>query len=132
MNKTIHVLVIEPGKKPYEKDIGSDLKSLQNAVGGYIQAVYPYDEPVGLLLDEESKLTGKELNRALRDEGGDIYDVIAGTFLVVGLGEEDFDSLSPELCEQFKEKFAVPETFISVNGKILCIPMNASRDMPTF
>ena len=123
-DNTIHVLVIEPGKKPYEKDIGSDLESLQNAVGGYIQALYPYDEPVALICDEEGKLNGKELNRALRDEDGDIYDVIAGTFLAVGLGEDDFDSLSPELTEQFKEKFAVPETFIVMNGRLVCIPIN--------
>ena len=125
MNKTIHVLVIEPGKKPCEKDIGSDLKSLQNAVGGYIQAVYPYDESVALICDEEGKLNGKELNRALRDEDGHIYDVIAGTFLVVGLGEDDFDSLSPELAEQLKEKFAVPEMFISMNGRTVCIPISS-------
>ena len=124
MNNTIHVLVIEPGKKPYEKDIGSDLASLQNAVGGYIQAIYPYDEPVAIVCDEEGKLSGKELNRALRDDDGDIYDVIAGTFLLVGLGEEDFASLSPELCEQFKEKFAVPEVFLVMNGRMVCIPMS--------
>lgn len=124
MNNSIHILVIEPGKKPYEKDIGSDLESLQNAVGGYIQALYPYDEPVALICDEEGKLNGKELNRALRDENGDIYDVIAGTFLVVGLGEDDFDSLSPELTEQFKKKFAVPEIFIVMNGRVVCIPVN--------
>ena len=123
-DNTIHVLVIEPGKKPYEKDIGSDLASLQNAVGGYIQAVYPYIEPVGLVVDEEGKLSGKELNRALRDEDGDIYDVIVGTFLVVGLGAEDFASLSPELCEQFKAKFAVPEAFLVMNGRMVCIPIS--------
>ena len=124
MNNTTHVLVIEPGKKPYEKDIGSDLASLQNAVRGYIQAIYPYDELVAIVCDEEGKLSGKELNRALRDDDGDIYDVIAGTFLVVGLGEDDFASLSPELCEQFKAKFAVPEAFIVMNGHMVCIPIN--------
>ena len=30
-----------------------------------------------------------------------MYDVIAGTFLVVGLGEEDFVSLSPELAQKY-------------------------------
>ena len=42
------------------------------------------------------RLMGLPLNRALWDEDGLMYDVIAGTFLVVGLGEEDFVSLSPE------------------------------------
>ena len=126
MNKnTIHVLVIEPGIKPYEKDIGSDLRSLQAAVGGDIQAVYPYDEPVAILCDEEGKFNGKRLNRALRDDAGNIYDVIAGTFLVVGLGEDDFASLSPELAKQFKKVFAMPELFCSMNGGVVCIPIES-------
>lgn len=38
----MNVLMIEPGKAPYVTDIGNDLHSMQQAVGGYIQAVYPY------------------------------------------------------------------------------------------
>ena len=121
MNKTIHILVIEPGKKPYEKGIGSDLKSLQNAVGGFIQAVYPYDEPVAIICDEEGKLNGKEMNRALRDEDGHIYDVISGTFLVVGLTGEDFGSLNADQLKQFKEKFDTPEMFVRSGGKLVVI-----------
>ena len=37
------------GKAPYETQIGSDLQSMQALVGGYIQAVYPYEEPVALI-----------------------------------------------------------------------------------
>lgn len=48
-NETISVLVVEPGKTPYEKQISSGLESLQREVGGYIEAVYPYEEPVALL-----------------------------------------------------------------------------------
>lgn len=66
-NDKINVLVVEPGKKPYAKEISSELASLQHEVGGYIQAVYPYEEPVAIVCDEEAKLTGKELNRVLRD-----------------------------------------------------------------
>ena len=35
------VLMVEPGKSPYAAEIESGLKSLQAAVGGDIQAVYP-------------------------------------------------------------------------------------------
>ena len=41
-NEKIAVLVVEPEKKPYAKEISSGLSSLQHEVGGYIQAVYPY------------------------------------------------------------------------------------------
>lgn len=55
---------------------------------------------------------GLPLNRALRDESGEAYDVVAGTFLVVGLGEEDFASLTPELAQKYEEHFHQPEDFI--------------------
>ena len=79
----------------YAKEIGDDLESLQHEVDGYIQAVYPFREPVASICNEEGKLSGKALNRALWDESGQIYDVVAGTFLIAGLGEENFISLTP-------------------------------------
>ena len=72
---------------------------------------------------DEGKLVGKELNRALRDDDGDIYDIIAGDFLVVGLGEDDFCSLSPELMKQFEEHFHQPETFVRMGRSIMALPL---------
>ena len=43
----------------------------------------------------KARLWGVPLNRALSDEDGNIYDIIAGNFLIVGLGEESFSDLSP-------------------------------------
>lgn len=125
--KTLSVLVVEPQKKPYAKEIGGDLKSLQREVGGSIQAVYPFREPVALICNEEGKLSGKALNRALRDESGQIYDVVAGTFLIAGLGEENFVSLTPEQMEHFMQHFQKPEQFRMANGKILVSPMGDER-----
>ena len=126
-NEKISVLVVEPEKKPYAKEISSGLSSLQHEVGGYIQAVYPYEEPVAIICDEEAKLKGSELNRVLRDEDGKIYDVVAGTFLIVGLGEDAFTSLTPEHMKQFKEKFDTPEMFMRINGKLVVLPMEGER-----
>ena len=67
------VVVVEPEKAPRIADVGSDLKSLQDMVGGYIEAIYPFDDPVAIVCNEEAKLEGLPLNRALRDEDGDIY-----------------------------------------------------------
>ena len=123
------VLVIEPEKKPYVKDISSGLASLQKEVGGYIQAVYPFDDPVAIICDEEAKLTGKELNRALRDEDGQIYDIVAGSFLIAGLGEEDFCSLTPEQIKKFSDMYKTPEMFLRLNGKLMVLPMEEKREL---
>lgn len=74
------VLVVEPMKGPYVKEIDPDLHSLQAEVGGDIGATYPYSDPVALVCNDEGKLIGLDLNRGLRDENGEIYDIVAGTF----------------------------------------------------
>ena len=118
----MNVLMVEPGKAPYETKIEDGLPGMQKAVGGYIQAVYPYDEPVALICNEEGKLDGLPLNRALRDDDGDIYDIVAGNFFIAGLGDEDFTDLSHELAEKFAEQFKHPEVFARQNGRIVVIP----------
>ena len=120
----MNVLMVEPGKTPYETQIGDDLQSMQAVVGGYIQAVYPFEQPVALVCCESGKLDGLPLNRALRDADGDIYDIIAGTFFIAGLGESDFTDLPHELAERFAEQFRQPEIFMRVNGKIIAAPMD--------
>ena len=123
MSETMTALVVKPGKRPYTKAISMGLKSLQREVGGYIEAIYPFPEPVAIVCRETGKLDGCPLNRALRDETGAIYDVIAGTFLVVGLTEEDFSSLSPELLQVFTQRFWQPETFVMIDGQLLAVPL---------
>lgn len=95
----------------------------EDEVGGYIEAIYPYEDPVALVCNEEGKLEGLPLNRALRDEDGDIYDVVAGTFLVVGLTDDSFGSLTVEQMQKFSDLFKVPEQFVKLGDKIVAIPM---------
>ena len=102
---TLHILRVEPGKVPEEKVIGSDLKSLQDEVGGYIETVY-IDHDVILVCNEEGKLNGMEMNRRLGD------DIICGPFFLVGDdGEGDFASLSDEQITALKAQFSMPDKF---------------------
>ena len=119
----MNVLMIEPGKAPYEMQIGDDLQSMQAVVDGYIQAVYPFEQPVALVCCESGKPDGLPLNRALRDADGDIYDIVAGNFFIVGLGESDFTDLPHELAKRFAEQFRQPEIFMHVDDKIVAAPM---------
>ena len=120
---TLSVLQISPGQYPKQVEISDELKALQQAVGGSIGATYPFDDPVAIVYNDDGKLLGLPLNRALRDEHGEAYDVIAGTFLVVGLSEEDFASLTPELAEKFEKQFHQPESFIPLGRRMLVVPV---------
>ena len=127
------ILKIEPYKTP--KVIETDhmgLEWLQEQVGGYIEAIYPFEDPIAIICDEEGKLKGKSLNRALESEDGNIYDVLCGDFLVVGLGEEDFTGLSDELLEKYQEFFKDPDyIYIDDDRGIVCIsydPHNLTDD----
>ncbi|MDY4531498.1 MAG: DUF3846 domain-containing protein [Enterocloster aldenensis] len=119
----MNVLLVQPGSYPKAVNIDSGLESLQAAVGGSIEVVYPFDDNVGLIMNEEGKIEGLPLNRALRDEQGELYDIIAGDFLVVGLTEDDFGSLTPEQLEKFEKLFHQPECFMKMGRSIMALPL---------
>lgn len=127
----MNVLVVESMKKPYLKDIDSGLHSLQQEVGGYIEAIYPYEDLVGLICNEEGKMEGLPLNRAIYTKNGEMFDIIAGTFLIVGLSEDNFSELSGELAEKYAKLFESPEMFYSINGQIEVQKVEAPAVEPT-
>ncbi len=118
---TITVLLVEPDKHPRPIEIGTELEDLQKAVGGYIEVTYPFDDNVGLIMNEEGKLEGLPLNRAIRDEDGSITDIVAGSFLVAGLTEESFGSLTPEQMTKYEDQFHSPEVFIRMGKGIMAM-----------
>ncbi len=123
----IEVLMVEPGQRPKIETIGSDLHSLQEAVGGDIEAAYFFKEPVALICWDEGKLCGAPLNRAIRDDEGNMVDIIAGKFFICGLGEEDFASLPKELQQKFADKFHHPEAFLKTSRGIMAIPIEPQK-----
>lgn len=109
------ILLVEPGKVPRPTEIDSGLESMQRMVGDCIQAVYPFEEPVALICNEEGKLCDLPLNRVLRmPDTGEIYDIIAGTFFLCAAPaeSESFASLSAEQIERYSALFQIPEFFL--------------------
>lgn len=121
--ETMTVLLVEPEKYPRTVEIGTDLEDLQKVVGGYIEVTYPFEDNVGVIMNEEGKVNGLPLNRALRDDEGKIYDVVAGPFLVVGLTEESFGSLTLDQMVKFEQQFHQPEMFVQMGKGIMALPM---------
>lgn len=102
------ILVIEPLKEPYVKDINGSIESMQQIVGGTIQAIYPFDNPeIALICNDEGKLIGLPLNRALFDKNKNIVDIVAGTFFLCSApaDSENFESLTDEQIKEYSESF---------------------------
>ena len=105
------VLIVKPKEKPILTEIENTLKTMQTIVEGYIEALYPFEDEIALVCNEEGKILGLPLNRALYDPDGKMYDIIYGTFIVCGLSEENFDSLSSDLVEKYGKRFMNPEYY---------------------
>ena len=98
------MLVIEPHKEPYEMVIPEDLEPLQQAVGGWIECTYPFDDNTYVIGNEEAKLIGLDGNRRIN---GQIY---AGTILIAGDdGEGGTMDLTDEQIQHYTEMFKTPE-----------------------
>ena len=124
--RAMRILKIEPEKAPVEAEITGTLDSMQEIVGGTIQAIYPFEDATALLCNDEGKILGLPLNRALFLPGeSQPYDIIAGTFFICGAPEnaERFTSLTEEQLQRYKQIFEIPQLFLPVGGKILVIPL---------
>lgn len=108
------VVLVNPGVYAEITELEHDLKSMQFAVGGLIQAVYPFSEKVALVCNDEGKLIGLPLNRCVEN-----YNIIAGSFFICGIGEEDFCSLTDEQAERYLQKFRLPQKFVQTQHGVL-------------
>ena len=120
----MQVVIVEPKKKPIVQDIDAGLESMQKIVGGSIQAIYPFAESVALICNEEGKLLNLSLNRALRDDEGNVYDIISGTFFVCAAppDSDHFAGLTDQQVKTYMKRFAMPEMFLNVGGDLFVLP----------
>ena len=114
------VLVVRPMELPAVQEIDHTLSGMQELVGGTIQAVYPFDDPVALVCNDEGKLLGLPWNRTLTDDHGVPYDIVCGTFFVAGLKEDDFASLTEQQIEKrhLFQRITMPITLVLVAAYI--------------
>ena len=120
----MQVVIVEPKKKPTVQTIEDGLEAMQKIVGGTIQAIYPFEEPIALICNDEGKFLNLPLNRALRDNAGCVYDIVAGTFFLCAAptDKDNFASLTEEQVQTCLKRFAIPEQFIQVGDGVFVLP----------
>ena len=116
------VLAVLPCKAPERMELNGSLESMQKFVGGTIQAVYPFSDPVAIVCNDEGKLLGLGYNRVLRDDDDNIYDILCGPFFVCGLEEENFASLPEDLLKKYAQRFQHPELFLRIGESLMVVP----------
>ena len=121
--RTMNVLLVQPNAYPKKISVGMELEDLQAMVGGDIEVTYPFEDEVAIILNESGKINGLPLNRAIYTEDGDMQDIYAGDFLVVGLTEDDFGSLTSEQMQKFEEPLHQPQMFVRMGRSIMAIPV---------
>ncbi|MCM1269855.1 MAG: DUF3846 domain-containing protein [Faecalibacterium sp.] len=119
----IKVVLIEPNKAARITEIGTKLEDLQKVVGGYIEPAYYLDDPdCCIIVNDEGKIHGLPLNRAVYDDDEKMIDIIAGTAFICDCSGENFGSLSDEKLKKYTEKFKLPEKFYRIGDEIKAAP----------
>ncbi len=120
----MRVLIVEPGYLPYEEEING-LSDMRGIVGGPIQAIYPFEQEIALVCNEEGRNLNMEFNRSIPERS---YGGIFGPFFLCGLDGEHFASLPPEYMNACKKRFAEAELLVTMLGdKPVVLPVEAMR-----
>lgn len=116
----IKVLFIEPHKYPKVVNLNDTLEDMQKLVGGDIEEYMPFDDDVAIVCNEEGKLNGEELNRAIYGDDGRLLDIIAGKFFIcyAPIESERFLSMPDDLLKKYEKLFKYPERITVSENKI--------------
>ena len=93
-------------------------------IGNTDEIIRPFDDPVVLVCDEEGKFKGYELNRAIVGK-----DIIAGTFFLAGIDEEDLTDLPDDLAAKYEAMFSSPQVFIRSPRGILVLSEDGTQEV---
>lgn len=119
----MRIVLLEPNKMARAAEIGTELEDLQKVVGGLIEPAYYLDDPnCCLVVNDEGKINGMPLNRAIYGKDGKMIDIIAGTAFICDCSTGRFKSLSDERIEKYKEQFRLPEKFFKSGDEIKAVP----------
>lgn len=122
-NKKIRVVMVRPGEIAEITEIGTGLANLQAAVDGMIEPYYGLNDPdCCIVCNDEGKLLGMEPNRVVRDESGNIQEIICGPFFICDCSGPDFDSLSEEKAQYYQKKFRLPERIFRLGNRFAALP----------
>lgn len=119
--KIIKGVMCEPYKLAREIEVNADYNSLCKEIGGNVAVFELISDKVVILYDDEGKMNGSDLCRAIYQEDKltdfkptpkhRLIDIIANKFIVCGMNEGDFVSLTDKQIKQYMNLYKYPEVF---------------------
>ncbi len=112
MNKEEIITCIKcaPNKNAEVVQLKQDLRSLQEAVDGYIEYCYPFDDDnICVLCNEEGKLIPLDFSRPVLDDDNNIFDLVAGTCYIMGCTPDGYNrSLTDDEIKYYMKLWFYP------------------------
>ncbi len=104
----VKILIVEPIRDPYIKEINNTLEEKQKLVGGLIE-ITELENDIDLIYNEESKILNLEMNRIIKN------DVVCGSFIVVGQRNGEHISLTENQIKKYKAYFKLRNHTIPIS-----------------
>lgn len=118
----IKVLCVKPEQAPEVIELENTIEAMQEMVGGYVEEIRTFGDPVVLICNEDGKCMGLPLNRMLYDDrSGRPYDILSGTFLVAGIKRDGFCSLSDDMLRKYEKMYHDPEVFYRTKDGVMMV-----------
>ena len=123
--KRLEVIWVQPMKEAQVIEMENNLDSMKALVDGYIEEYMPFEDNAAIVCNEEGKILGLPLNRAIYDEDGRLQDVICGSFFICHAPPEceEYESLPEDMKEKYMRKFKEPERFFKTPEGIRAVKL---------
>ena len=122
----ISVLILEPDKQPYEKNMICELYDYSEEVDGYIDETYPFNDTAVALTNMSGETSGLPFNRTIN--GQDYY----GTIIIANTNDSDniislTEQQKAEYLEMFKQQPAKDDFKKSIDRLVSTPGSNATQ-----
>ena len=123
----IQGIYCEPGKYASIITVKNTLSELQKLVEGNIEAYCAFEDGACIICNDEGKINGMRPTRGIRNENGELQDVVFGPFFICDGKNYEFESLSKDDLEKYLAKFLLPELLIHMPDGYQMIPYRSER-----
>lgn len=118
MTRAIPVLLLEPGQIAKPTLVNNTPAAMRQLIGGNFEAISLPDGGI-LLCNEDREFIAHRQNRVIKDDAGEVLDVLVGTGLICGCKDGEFVGLTIDQMKRYKNTFQYPQKILRRNGKVI-------------